>query len=113
MFNMLFKVGIDRSQSQYFISIEVHVDRNTKAHTCTCTLFRFLYYADLGDHPHVGRCTLDGVTCQQLFPNVNIGRPNSIVLDQKSNRLFWADGLYQQIVSVEIPNGDGFMIHWQ
>ncbi|KAK2516153.1 hypothetical protein Q9233_013853 [Columba guinea] len=75
---------------------------------CVCfdiTLFRMMYWTVIGDRSHIEESSMDG-TLRRILVQKNLQRPTGLVVDQFSQRLFWADFELSVIGSVLFDGSD-------
>lgn len=58
--------------------------------TLYALIFRYLYWSDWGDNPHIGRIGMDG-TDRSVLVEDKITWPNGLTLDFINDRIYWAD----------------------
>lgn len=54
------------------------------------SFFRYLYWIDCCEYPHIGRVGMDG-SSQTVVIETQISRPMALTIDYVNHRLYWAD----------------------
>lgn len=67
-----------------------------------------MYWSDIGGEPHIEQAGMDG-SRRKLLINKGLGWPTSIVLDQLSWKIFWADDKFHCIGSANL-DGTGISV---
>ena len=53
-------------------------------------IFRYMYWTDWGENPHIGRAGMDGSEMKYII-TYNLVWPNALAIDYVTEEIFWAD----------------------